>query len=406
MTQAGRYDSLFERMLYDSPLHTAIGKIAFALILVATLYLAGLSWVEWLTPLSNVAIIFPSMALAFAGSLIGLAFLRYLDRRNPEPWWFFVGVLVIATFVTAAPAARINNISPVSDLTVGLNEEFWKVWPLLMLVIFAPTVVTGMRDGMIYGAIGGFGFNICEIANYVLRVSYPESGLDGIAGQLTRLGFFGIGNHVVWSTLVGAGIGFAVQTDNRKWKILAPIGAYLLAAFTHTLQDNFVGPLIAIGIELVYFVLRGVNITGITANPDRAKEEMAKLSTSGMWIASPLEVIVINFVNLIILFWAFMKSGDWERKVLNTQLENEVSNEPNAVMTPEEYELLKAEKRLGLRTIPGYSRAQGRAIRNAQSDLAMIKQYLMHHHKPIEGNPLVQYWRNKTVALRNVSHAA
>lgn len=44
-----------------------------------------------------------------------------------------------------------------------------------MLVFFAPTVVTGVRDGLIFGALGGFGSNFMEMAVYILRT--------GSAGQ-------------------------------------------------------------------------------------------------------------------------------------------------------------------------------------------------------------------------------
>jgi hypothetical protein len=47
--------------------------------------LAGTVWIGWLTPLQNGWLILYGMSVAFLGSLVGLAFLRYLDRRDPEP---------------------------------------------------------------------------------------------------------------------------------------------------------------------------------------------------------------------------------------------------------------------------------------------------------------------------------
>jgi RsiW-degrading membrane proteinase PrsW (M82 family) len=205
------YRKLVTRLLYDSPLHGREGKIAFALIMAFTLYFAATSWIRWLTPIQSAGTLFGGMFFAVVGSLIGLVLLRYLDRRKPEPWLYFIGVLVVATLFTAAPAAYFNNLSPVSTLTVGFVEEFWKVFPLLMFVIFAPTVVTGVRDGLIYGALGGFGFNIMEISVYVLRTSSPDQNIFAtISDQLNRLGWHGIENHVVWAALVGARIGYAV----------------------------------------------------------------------------------------------------------------------------------------------------------------------------------------------------
>lgn len=190
------YHSLFNRVLYDSPLYTLWGKFLYVVILLLTLYFAVNVWIDWLTPLSNGWLILYAITIAFFGSLIGIAFLLYLDRRDPEPWWFFVGTLLVALLLTTAPAAYVNGISPVPTLTVGFNEEFWKVLPLLILIFFAPTLVSGTRDGLIYGALGGFGFNITEIANYFIKVAYPAEGIEGLSGQLVRLGWWGIGSHV------------------------------------------------------------------------------------------------------------------------------------------------------------------------------------------------------------------
>ncbi len=387
------YNSLLNRMLYDSPLHTVWGKITFAVVLLITIYLALDTWIGWLTPLENGLIVLYGILIAFLGSFIGLVFLRYLDRRNPESWWFFVGILITTTLFTTAPAAYINDSSPLPTLTVGFNEEFWKVFPLLLLVFFAPTVVTGVRDGMIYGALGGFGFNLTEIATYILRTSFPAEGLDGVPEQLVRLGYWGIGSHVIWSVLVGAGIGLAVQTDKRHLKIAAPLGAYLLAVFTHTLQDNLVGPLIAIGLTLVLLLLQGVDIKTMNLQDQAAIEEMGK---SYLSVTMPMEAMIINIINLPILFYALLKSGTWERQVIREEL----ADEANEVITPEEYEGVKAEKRFRLRGMPGYSKRVGRTIRNAQNSLAFHKRYLKRKNRPIEGNLLAHYWRAEVARLR------
>ena len=293
--------------------------------------------------------------------------------------------------MTAAPAAYFNERSPDAILTVGLNEEFWKALPLLLLVFFAPTMVTGVRDGLIYGALGGFGFNIIETTAYILRATDPSEGLAGVSTQLARLGFWGLENHVFWSMLVGAGIGLAVQSNKRRTQILAPLGAYLLAALTHTIQDFGMGGALAAGLLLVILAALGVNLT---TQADQAAT--AELGKQYMGLALGLESLVINFVNIPILIYALLKSGNWERQVIREQLADEVG----AVITPEEYEGVKAEKRFRLRRVPGYSGHTGRAIRNAQNNLAFHKAYLKRKNRPIEGDPLTEYWRGEVARFR------
>ena len=388
--RARDYGSWFHRMLYDSPLHTSGGKIIFAVITLIVIYLSSRAWITWLTPLENGLVVLYGILIAFLGSLVGLVFLRYLDRREPESWWYFAGVLLLAVLFTTAPAAAVNDFSPAPTWTVGINEEFWKALPLLLLVFFAPTMVNGVRDGLIYGALGGFAFNIVEISNYILRVSGPAEGIEGVSSQMARLGFWGIGNHVIWSMLVGAGIGLAVQSTRRRTKILAPLGAYLLAAFTHTLQDNLVGPLLTVGITGILLTLEGTDAS--QTDPATVQD----LTKSLMRPTMMLEALIINIVNLPIILYALLKSGNWERQVIRDELAGEVGT----VVTPEEYEGVKAEKRFRLRRVPGYPSRVGRRIRNAQNSLAFQKAYLKRKSQSVDGDPLAEYYRAEVARLR------
>ena len=384
------YHSPLSRMLYDSPLHKLSGKIAFIAIMVVVVLLSSLIWSAWLTPLSNGWILLPAVALAFLGSLVGLVWIRYLDRREPESWWYWIGVLVFAMLFTVTPAVVFNSISPFV-FTVGFNEEFWKVLPLLLLILFAPTTVNGVRDGIIYGALGGFAFNIVEIADFFLLNSYPERGIVGLSEQLARLSFWGIGNHVIWSMLVGAGIGLAVQAQNRRTKILAPLGAFLLAAITHGIQDMGAGViLMAVALSML-LSLQGADVN--TIDPASGPE----LINANLGLITQIENVLINIIILPIIIIFLLKSGSWERQVIQEGL----ADERGAVITPEEYEGVKAEKRFGLRHIPGFPRRIGRRIRSAQNGLAFHKAYLKRKSRPIEGDPLIEYYRAEVIRLRS-----
>lgn len=393
-TRTTNFNSAFNRMLYDSPLHTTVGKISFAVIALVVLVLAGIVWADWLTPIENLPGFLFGILAGLLGSLVAIALLRYLDRREPESWWYFLGVLLIAMVITIAPAAFFNVRSPIPLLTVGINEEFWKVFPLLMLVFFAPTVVTGMRDGLIYGALGGFAFNCMEIGVYVMRNAIPESGLAGVPSQLARLGIYGIDNHVVWAALLGGAIGLAVQTEKRWVKVAAPLGAYLLVALTHTLQDLGAGVVIAGLITgSLTRVIEGVDpIALIQQDPAAGQALMDRYGDTAM----RLEVLGINIICLPIILWMLLSSGNWERRVIREQLADEVGR----TISAEEYAGVQAEKRFGLRKVTGYSAKVGREIRDAQNALAMHKHYLKRRGRPVEGDPLAEYYRAEVARLR------
>lgn len=377
-------------IFYDSPLKKAKGKIILVLILMVIVFFAGNIWKGWLTPLSNIWIMLPGIFIGCIGSVIGLLLLRYLDRREPEPLKLWFGILLFALLFTTASAAYVNTNNPYTLFTVGINEEFWKVLPLLMLAYFAPRVVNGVRDGIIYGALGGFAFNIIELSVYFLRESYPHSGYAGLIDQVGRLGFWGIENHVIWSMLVGAGIGKAIESKSLKVKILAPLGAYLLAAFTHTLQDVGIGPILTVFSSMFIMKLHGLDTSSL------ASPEAQAMMKGSLDDALRIETLMINVIIIPILLVQLLKSGNKERQTIKDELADEVGG----AITAEEYQGVLEEKRFRLRKIHGYPKKVAKKIRNLQNSLAFHKDYLKNKNQSLENDPVREYYIQEIAKLR------
>jgi protease PrsW len=384
------YSKAINRMLYNSPLHTLMGKVMLVVIAALVLYPSLRVWIGWLKPLATSWVLPTGLALGLIGSVPALIVLRYLDRRQTVSWTHYGGILLLAVLFTTAPAAYFNSISPMTLLTVGFNEEFWKVLPLLLLVFFAPTLVSGVRDGIVYGALGGLAFNAVEIGNYILRVSSHDS-IDAFLFQLGRLGFGGVENHVIWSALVGAGIGMAVQSDKMRTKILAPLGAYLLAVLTHDFQDFMGGALLSVAAMYMVLALQGVDVI----NLDKSKVEKIAAASSGDVVR--IESLMVNVVVLPIVLRMLWKSGDWERQLIRDELVDEARD----IITAKEYEGVLAEKRFRLRSVPGYPVRIARSIRNTQNLLAFHKHYLKRRHRPVDTDPLLCYYRAELRRLRS-----
>lgn len=377
--------SFWERFFYDSPLSRASGKILLAVILASCAAPAVLMWNNWLTNIGGAWRLPIGILIALVGSLPSILFLRWLDRRDPEPLIFYVAVVVLCAALFAPVAGLLNGLNPYSTLTVGLNEEFFKILPVLLFVFFAPTLITGVRDGIIYGALSGMGFNLLEYAIYSLRA---DAGFAGFYQHLSRIGIFGIDNHVVWSALVGAGIGLAIQTENKRLTWAAPLVAFLLAAVTHTAQDLLIGAMIAAGIVILILRLKGYDTAAVDALPET---EAAELTKPYFWPSSVLEIVVINIINLIILGVALARSGNWERRVVADGL----AGEDQSVVTPEELAGANAEKRYSLR-----KPTAGSKVRNAQNALAMHKEYLRRKGRDATTDRLAEALRTEVVALR------
>lgn len=382
-------------LLCDSPLQSRKGRLWLAAIGAVVIALAGHTWVGWLTPLSSGGVLLFAFSMALLGSMLAIFTIGFLDRRDPEPMVLRIAVMVTAVMIAPGAAAFFNERSPVPTLTVGFNEEFWKVFPLLMIVMFLPRWIVSMRDGLVYGAVGGFGFNLMETAVYVLRSSYPKDGLlEGTTAQLARLGWWGIGNHMLWAALVGAGIGFYMQCPQSRWRRFIPIAFYLCAVLTHTAQDN--------GVSIVLMLLAAATITALGLGMDAAAGTAAAQQQMMQFLPllTALEELLINIFNIPLLVWAMVRSSRYERESIRTQL----AGEGPEVVSPTEYQQVLVERRFRLRKIEGFPKKVGVAIRNTQNALAMQKQFLATRGRAIEGDPLVEYYRARVKALRQGSH--
>jgi RsiW-degrading membrane proteinase PrsW (M82 family) len=378
----------------DSPLQQRRGRLALAAILAIMASMAAPIWVSWLTPAANCPILLSGMLAALFGSLPAFFVLRFLHRRHADLRPVALAVLGMATLLSTAVAAFLNTHSPATAITVGFNEEFWKVAPLLLLMIFLPRAVTGVRDGLVFGALGGIGFNIIELAVYLVRVSYPAHGLLlGLQDQFGRLGLWGVDNHVVWSALTGAGLGYIVQKGHGRLRYVVAAAAYLLAVLTHTLQDNVVGIVILMTLLLAILQIAGFK----DADIGKISPETAEAARQFAQTAAGLEVLVINIVNLPLLLIALVTSGRWERRLIADRL----ADEPDGIVTEAEMTAARADRLLRTRRIPGQPRAIAKAIRTAQNALAFQKSHLMRRGIDPDADEVVAYWRSRLLALRS-----
>jgi hypothetical protein len=91
-----------DRLLYGSPLHKIGGKIVFIIILSITVVLALSNWINLLTdPPAQVSVLLLGTLFGLLGSIPLFLLILYLDRRERESWYVYLGLplLVILFFV-------------------------------------------------------------------------------------------------------------------------------------------------------------------------------------------------------------------------------------------------------------------------------------------------------------------
>lgn len=183
---------------------------------------------------------------------VGLAW--WLDRYEREPLW-----LLSVTFLWGAIPAIIVSLFaeiildiPVSLFVVGdssalfsaavvapVVEEVAKSIPLVGIYFLHRREFDGLMDGLIYGALVGFGFAMTENVFYFVG-AYAEAGWEawGVLVFMRAI-VFGL-NHALFTSLFGAALGYARYGTTRFVRQVAPALGLAAAILMHGMHNLLV----------------------------------------------------------------------------------------------------------------------------------------------------------------------
>jgi RsiW-degrading membrane proteinase PrsW (M82 family) len=185
------------------------------------------------------AILAAALPTAFYGLL-----LWWLDRYEKEPL-----TLLLAAFGWGAlPAIALAVIfelvlaAPLGGSPLGPGVAAWSLAPLVEepikglalvgLFFYARHEFDGPLDGIVYGALIGFGFSMTENLLYFVRFANTDS-LFWIRSIV-----FGL-NHAFFTSLIGLALGAVRYSHSLRLNFLAYTGGLALAILFHALH-NFV----------------------------------------------------------------------------------------------------------------------------------------------------------------------
>ena len=200
--------------------------------------------------------------------------LWWADRYEKEPW----RLLAMALFWGAIPAAllalwgEIHLHLPEKTLLqnivaagmVGpIIEEVAKGLMILFLFISDFMEFDGVLDGLIYGALVGFGFAMSE--NFLYLISAAREGLLAWSTVLLlRQVVFGL-NHAFFTAFTGIGFGLARDARGAR-RALLPLLGLALAVFFHGLHNTTLSLATVNGLAFLFTLLfdaGGILIVGI-----------------------------------------------------------------------------------------------------------------------------------------------
>jgi protease PrsW len=198
----------------------------------------------------------PSLAVlgALFPTVIYVAMVWWLDRYEKEPLWllalaFLWGAIpaailsVILEFLLDLPIMALGGESLIANLasvsvSAPLVEESAKGIALIGLVLIFSREFDDVLDGIVYGAMIGFGFAFSEnLFAYFLPIMAEQGIGSGVLNIFMRSLVFGF-NHAFWTGIVGAAIGFARLSHGWVRRLLVPVAGWAMAVSLHGLHNT------------------------------------------------------------------------------------------------------------------------------------------------------------------------
>jgi RsiW-degrading membrane proteinase PrsW (M82 family) len=262
---------------------------------------------------------------------LGVALLvGFVDRYEREPVillaaafvWGVVIAIPAALVVERALARWLPAGLPVvaqaalQGVSAGVVEECVKGAGLVVLLLLLRDEFDNVTDGIVYGALIGAGFALVE--NFVYFAASPRAEVGFLVLGRVVLGWLG---HSTFTALIGAGLGYARETRDRRTRALAPLLGFAAGIALHGLFDT------------VDFLASAVA---------RAP------GTSHAVVTAALVAVLLNYLPLFaaqaILWGMLVRALRREEAIVREYLAPEVSA---GIVTPDEYVLLQRYKERG-----------------------------------------------------------
>ncbi len=178
-----------------------------------------------------------------------------LDLYEREPLSLVIGALLwggIAATTLAGYAndgwgvvvARVGGPEFAARWTAALTapfvEETLKGLGVVLIYLIAPDEFDDMMDGFVYGAVCGLGFAVVEDVFYFMGV-FGGSPSGVLKGFFVRVVASGLYSHVLYTGLVGMGIGYFVSRRERRSlerRIAVVVGLCAVAVLGHFLWNS------------------------------------------------------------------------------------------------------------------------------------------------------------------------
>jgi RsiW-degrading membrane proteinase PrsW (M82 family) len=261
--------------------------------------------------MSNPAVLLLSLLAAAIPTLFYVTLVYWVDQYEKEPLWLLVltflwGAVpaIILAFVfnsiLGIPVYVLASESQFADTAVAVFvapfvEETVKAFILLAIFFFWRQEIDSPLDGVIYGAMVGFGFAMVENVFYFMA-EYQAGGAEAWGTNIVlRSLIFGL-NHALFASMMGLGIAIGRLSPRPFTKVMAPVLGWGAAVFFHFMHNLT----IAIGSVFICFTFI--------------------FDWGGVWLI------------IVIILWSLVQERSWIKKYLADEV-------GQGTMTTRQYQL-------------------------------------------------------------------
>jgi RsiW-degrading membrane proteinase PrsW (M82 family) len=217
-----------------------------------------------------------SLLAALVPTLAYVGALYWADRYEKEPkrllasafLWGAIPAMVVAIGVRIFFRLPPDMLGPAAieavqaGLVAPLVEEALKGAVVLYIALRYSLEFDDVLDGIVYGAMAGFGFamagnTLSYLGGFLLR------GFSGLSSTIIVQGvLYGL-NHAMYTAIFGAGLGFGRLARQRWVRWAAPLAAFILSVIVHACHNLAIEN--AIGLSPITIALTWAGILVIVA---------------------------------------------------------------------------------------------------------------------------------------------
>lgn len=188
---------------------------------------------------------------AVAPAVLYSLLIWWLDRYEKEPWGLLAATFIwgaipavclalVGEFILEAPISGVFGEAAGQviggSVVAPVVEEVVKGCAVLLMFLIFRREFDGLLDGIVYGALVGFGFGMTEDVFYFLGGFLEGGAANWLLVVFLRTVIFGL-NHGLFTSITGIGFGYASIATSAWKRWLAPPVALGGAIVLHAVHN-------------------------------------------------------------------------------------------------------------------------------------------------------------------------